>query len=174
MTIFTTKSKAQKQNASSERSLPLRFVLLSLFLAITCLLCTCESAQQNTSNTTVASASEPVKETVMESLRRPWSMKFLSEEEALLNEKDGDLLRINLTSGSRSTIAGIPQDLADSLRIDTTLYPPINAFPGAHGTNQKYNAGLFDLALDPGFATNRWLYISYAAQESERGYALRV
>ncbi|MEM1358229.1 MAG: PQQ-dependent sugar dehydrogenase, partial [Bacteroidota bacterium] len=101
-------------------------------------------------------------------------MKFLSEDEALLNEKDGDLLRINLTTGSRSTIAGIPQDLADSLRIDTTLYPPINAFPGAHGTNQKYNAGLFDLALDPDFATNRWLYISYAAQESERGYALRV
>lgn len=113
-------NKAQKPNESRKNSLPLRFVLPLFFIALIPLFSTCESAQENTAYTVAASASEPVKKTVMEGLRRPWSMKFLSEEEALLNEKDGDLLRVNLATGSRAVISGFPQDLADSLRNATS------------------------------------------------------
>lgn len=110
----------------------------------------------------------------MSGLRRPWSMKFLTEDEVLLNEKDGQLLRVNLVTGDRIPINGLPTDLADSLQIDTLAWPPKTAFPGAHGKRVKFNAGLFDVSLDPHFEQNQWVYLSYAAQEDIRGYGLRV
>ncbi len=38
----------------------------------------------------------PEKKIVMDGLLHPWSMAFLSEDEALVAEKDGDLVRVNL------------------------------------------------------------------------------
>ena len=138
-------------------------------------LCTCDRAPNGQavipSNSWDAA---PEKVTVMEDLRRPWSMTFLTEDEALLTEKDGGLLRVNLANNTKIAITGLPADLADSLTIDTSNYPPVHAFPGAHGKRLKFNAGLFDVKLDPDFDANHWAYLAYVAQESELGYALRV
>jgi aldose sugar dehydrogenase len=89
----------------------------------------------------------PVKETVLDGLKRPWAMAFLSSSEALISEKEGDLLRVNLTTRERTKIAGFPADMADSV--------------GAMGRGD--NTGKFDLVLDPDFAANQLVYLSYAA-----------
>jgi len=49
----------------------------------------------------VSIKSNPVKEIIIDSLKRPWSIAFLSEDEVLVTEKDGDL----------------PRDLTDSIRV---------------------------------------------------------
>lgn len=90
----------------------------------------------------------PVKETVMDGLKRPWGMVFLSANEALISEKEGDLLRVDLTTKSRTRIAGFPSDIADSV--------------GAYGFGD--NSGKFDVVLDPAFPSNRFVYLSYAAK----------
>ena len=41
-------------------------------------------------------AIRPEKETILEGLKRPWSMVFLSEDEVLISEKEGDLVKYNL------------------------------------------------------------------------------
>ncbi len=115
----------------------------------------------------------PKKEIIMENLARPWSMAFLSETEALLAEKEGDILKINLENKSRKAITGFPKDLADSLTIDLTKYPKGTYPMGADGFRGKYNAGIFEILLDPNFKNNQWVYISYVS-EKEKKYATKV
>ena len=170
----------------------MKVMLTGLSLLLLLFLCTCDRAfdsqvvKQSGSQVVRESDSQvvkqsgspgvarPVKETVMSGLRRPWSMKFLTENEALLNEKDGQLLRLNLLTGDRIPVKGLPVDLADSLLFDTLALPPKSAFNSAHGKRLKFNAGLFDVCLDPEFEQNQWVYLSYAAQEGIHGYGLRV
>ena len=38
-------------------------------------------------------AIRPEKETILEGLKRPWSMAFISEDEVLISEKEGDLVK---------------------------------------------------------------------------------
>ncbi|MFK8162140.1 MAG: PQQ-dependent sugar dehydrogenase [Lewinella sp.] len=154
-------------------------LILVLFLcSFTSFLCTCGRAEKSqevrASNRQGVVTSNPVKEIVMDGLKRPWSMKFLSEQEALLTEKDGELLRINLETGTREPVAGLPTDLADSLRVDTLRMSRWDTYPSAHGHVGKFNAGLLEIALDYDFSENRKVYLSYVAQTSEFGYALRV
>lgn len=42
------------------------------------------------------------KETILEGLKRPWSIAFMSEEEVLISEKDGDLIKVNLLKNNKS------------------------------------------------------------------------
>ena len=115
----------------------------------------------------------PVKEVVMEGLKRPWSMAFLSEDEALVAEKDGDLLMINLETKSRKVIDGFPDDLADSLLINVAKHPAGTHPKRADGLKKKYNTGIFDIVLDPNFDNNRWIYISYVS-ERDKQFATKV
>lgn len=89
------------------------------------------------------------KETIVEGLKRPWSMAFISEEEALISEKEGDLVLLNLVTKERKTIQGFPTDLEDSL--------------GGFGDN----TGKFEVLLDPDFKNNKYLYLSYAAKSAK-------
>jgi aldose sugar dehydrogenase len=99
----------------------------------------------------------PIKETVIDGLKRPWGMVFVAPDEVLISEKEGDLLRVNLTTRARVRIAGFPSDMADSV--------------GAFGFGD--NTGKFDIVLDPLFATNRRIYLSYAATNG-RGRTTKV
>ncbi|GAB3996550.1 hypothetical protein GCM10028807_39410 [Spirosoma daeguense] len=92
-------------------------------------------------------AIRPEKETVMEGLKRPWSIAFLSEDEALVSEKDGELVKINLLSKEKTKIVGFPSDMADSL------------------IGFGDNTGRFEILLDPNFKQNNFIYVSYAAQK---------
>ena len=74
----------------------------------------CESQQQTKQELLTI---YPAKETVVEGLKRPWSMAFLSEEVAIVSEKDGGLLKVNLNTKEKINIEGLPKDIADSLLI---------------------------------------------------------
>jgi len=109
----------------------------------------------------------PVKKVILEGLKRPWSAAFLSDNEALITEKDDALIRVDLNTKKRSNIKGFPKDLIDSITIDASKYEP-GTFPrDAIGKRLKYNAGLFDVVLHPDFENNKTLYISYASQKGD-------
>jgi len=84
---------------------------------------------------------------IVDGLKSPWAMTFLSEQEALVTEKQGNLLRIDLLTGERVKIAGLPDDL-----INTPLDGKISD-----------NAGMFDVAIHPKFQENAFVYLSYSA-----------
>jgi len=92
----------------------------------------------------------PVKEVVLDNLKSPWSIAFITDTDALISEKGGNLLRVNLTDKSRAIIDGFPDDLAN----DTA--------------GEKYkggNNGIFDVVLDPNFSENNFVYVAYSARQ---------
>lgn len=89
---------------------------------------------------------QPKKETILEGLKRPWSISFISEDEVLISEKEGDLVKINLLSKEKTRIHGFPADMDNSI------------------TGFGDNTGKFEVLLDPHFKTNKYVYLSYAAR----------
>lgn len=94
-------------------------------------------------------AIRPEKETILEGLKRPWSISFLSEDEVLISEKNGDLVKVNLLTKEKINIQGFPADMEDSL--------------AGFGDN----TGKFEILLDPDFKNNRYVYLSYAAKAAK-------
>lgn len=79
-----------------------------------------------------------VQSTVVASFDSPWAMTFLPDGRMLVTEKGGTL-RIATTAGLKSA--------------------PLGGVPAVRNQEQ---GGLLDVALHPGFATNRFVYLSYA------------
>jgi glucose/arabinose dehydrogenase len=77
-------------------------------------------------------------ETVAEGLVSPWAIAFLPDGRMLVTEKPGRL-RI--------------------IAINGTLSEPLTGVPDVAARGQ---GGLLDVALDPAFATNKIVYVSYA------------
>ena len=94
---------------------------------------------------------KPEKETILQGLKRPWSIAFISEDEVLISEKEGDLVKYNLSKKEKIIIKGFPPDMADSI----AYYHPGD------------NTGKFEVLLDTGFRNNKFIYLSYAAQTSK-------
>ncbi len=94
---------------------------------------------------------------VVDGLKSPWGLAFLSDAEALITEKEGGLLRADLETGAISSVSGLPDDLVDDVRAAARFD----------------NGGLFDVALDPDFPQTSWIYLSYAAK-SEDGRTTKV
>lgn len=78
-------------------------------------------------------------ETVTEGLEHPWSLAFLPDGRMLVTERVGRLRVIE----------------ADGQLVDE----PVAGVPEAFIAAQ---AGLMEVALDPQYAENRWIYLSYA------------
>lgn len=76
-------------------------------------------------------------ETLADELSYPWSVAFLPENEYLVAERNGQLQRL-AADGSRQALAGVPETY----------------FAG--------QGGFFDILLDPDFASNGLVYLSYA------------
>jgi glucose/arabinose dehydrogenase len=86
---------------------------------------------------------EVVVETVARDLQNPWGLTFLPDGRMLVTERPGRL-RIVSSGGQLSRpIAGLP---------------PVAA---------RGQGGLLDVALDPGFAENRRIYLSFAEDRGE-------
>jgi len=87
--------------------------------------------------------------TFVDGLEFPWSLAFLPDGSMLVTERGGRLRVIR----------------------DGRLVPdPVEGVPDVHVARQ---AGLFDVLLDPGFAQNRTVYLSYAYGTADRN-ATRV
>ncbi|RKR03487.1 glucose/arabinose dehydrogenase [Kushneria sinocarnis] len=84
------------------------------------------------------SAVELQTEVVAEGLVHPWGMAFLPEGGMLVTERPGRLRLITADGTVSEPIAGVPE------------------------VDARGQGGLLDVALDPGFAENRRLYLSYA------------
>ena len=116
----------------------------------------------------------PAKEVVLTGLNKPWSMAFISENDVLIAEKDGSLLRVNLETKERKAISGLPKDVARALQIDTAKFEK-GIFPNSlHGQTISANAGWFQVLLDPDFDQNNYVYMSYAAENIARASTTKV
>ncbi|WP_305765080.1 PQQ-dependent sugar dehydrogenase [Azohydromonas lata] len=86
-----------------------------------------------------------VVESFRDGLVRPWALAFLPDGSMLVTERPGRLRRLSADGLTLSVpITGLPAIKASTLAAE----PPLQA-------------GLFDVVLDPGFATNRLVYLSY-------------
>lgn len=89
--------------------------------------------------------------TVMSDLEQPWDLAFLGEHEILVTEKAGRLWRVDVSSGARTAVSGVPE---------VTV----------HG-----QGGLHAVVLHPQFSRNGLVYLSYAAPgEKGRGTTTHV
>ncbi len=77
-------------------------------------------------------------ETVARGLQNPWALAFLPDGRLLVTERPG---RLRIVS------------------MDGTVSAPLAGIPAVYASGQ---GGLLDVALDPAFATNRLVYLSYA------------
>ena len=84
-------------------------------------------------------------------------MAFVTAETVLITEKEGGLILADLATGQKTEIAGLPADLPGNIR----------------GAIPFDNSGLFDVALDPDFERDPFVYLSYSA-ETERGLTTKV
>ncbi len=116
----------------------------------------------------------PTKEVVLTGLNRPWSMAFFSENDVLIAEKDGSLLRVNLKTKERKAISGLPEDVARAVFIDSTKFER-GIFPKSlHGQTLSANAGWFQVLLDPDFSQNKYIYLSYSAENKARASTTKI
>ncbi len=111
---------------------------------------------QHKTNTSVINL--PSKHVIMDGLNHPWSISFLSNTEALVSEKDGNLLRINLDTKEKYIIKGFPSDLTDSIRA----------------VHFGDNSGIFEVLIDQDAKEKPWVYLSYAAKNEGLGTTTKV
>lgn len=91
------------------------------------------------------------REVVIDDLSDPWGMAFLDANEVLVTEKAGRLLRIDLETGDRNPIQGLPVDIVRNIGEVDSLD----------------QAGLFEVLIDPEYPAIDWVYLSYAAQADD-------
>lgn len=91
-----------------------------------------------------------VAETVAGGLVHPWALEFLPDGRMLVTERTG---RLRIVSA------------------DGTVSQPLTGVPEVRAVSQ---GGLLDVALDPDFATNRLVYLSFAAPDGERNSGTAV
>jgi aldose sugar dehydrogenase len=91
-----------------------------------------------------ASAHEYQIETLAEGLNHPWSIAFLPDGRMLVTERAG---RLRVIEEGR------------------LLEEPVQGVPKAYVRSQ---AGLFEVMLDPAYADNGWIYLSFAHGTAER------
>jgi aldose sugar dehydrogenase len=126
----------------------MRMVLLSL--AATVLLAGASPAQQSPTRLSFKTERhEVVVERVANGLQNPWGLAFLPDGRMLVTERPG---RIRVAS------------------TDGKLSEPLSGVPVVEARGQ---GGLLDIALDPAFAQNRLVYVSYA-ERREGGAATAV
>ena len=83
-------------------------------------------------------------ETIASGLDHPWGIAFLPDGSALVTERPGQLRRLSPDGALSEPLAGVPE--ADA----------------------RDQGGLLDVALDPAFAENRLVYLSFSEPGPER------
>lgn len=75
-------------------------------------------------------------------LNEPWGVEFIGPDTALVTEKSGKLWQVS--SNSRNEIIGIPASV------------------------DKRQGGLMDVAIDPDYAENGWVYLSFTHADEDK------
>ncbi len=99
--------------------------------------CNGEEVARETAAAPPAAAGAPAIETVAEGLRFPWGLVFLPGGDMLVTEREGGVKRIT-AAGQVSDVSGGPTAVL-----------------------QQGQSGLTDIALDPRFAENGYVYIAF-------------
>jgi glucose/arabinose dehydrogenase len=86
---------------------------------------------------------EVIVETVARDLQNPWGLAFLPDNRLLVTERPGRLRLVDQAGNLSEPITGLPRIAA------------------------RGQGGLLDVALDPNFAQNRFVYLSYAEDRGE-------
>lgn len=81
----------------------------------------------------------PTVEPRVTGLNSPWAVAWINQHTVLITERPGRLLEVDLNTGTRRVVSGLPAITA---------------------TGQ---GGLLDVAVDPNFADNQWIYLSLSA-----------
>ncbi|MCZ8165149.1 PQQ-dependent sugar dehydrogenase [Silanimonas sp.] len=95
------------------------------------------AAQANTQNTPSQLGTVRVT-TIATGLQNPWGLAFLPDGNFLVTERPGRLRVVTPQGGVSTALTGVPAVFAQG------------------------QGGLLDVALDPAFATNRRVYLSFA------------
>jgi glucose/arabinose dehydrogenase len=82
-------------------------------------------------------------QTVLSGLEEPWAFEFIADNEVLITQRRGKLLRYRLGDDSPREVAGLPQV-----------------------SSEHQQAGLLDVALHPDFARNQRIYFSFAKSDA--------
>lgn len=90
-------------------------------------------------NTTHTEKIDITVDTIQTGIAVPWGLAFLPNGDILITDKAGELRVIRKNKIEEEPVGGVPK-----------VYT-------------RGQAGLFDIELDPDFAKNGWLYLSYAA-----------
>jgi glucose/arabinose dehydrogenase len=88
---------------------------------------------------------------VARELEFPWSIAFLPDGDLLVTERPGRLRLIHDGELVAAPVAGVPEVVSGGI-----------------------SAGLFDLALHPDFATNRYVYFTYTKAVPDEGNRLAI
>lgn len=115
------------------------------------LIATCIVASHNATATadTISTLLTPAKIETLAKLDHPWGMEFLPDGRLLITEKPG---RLRLYS-------------------DGELSPPLAGVPSVEHKDQ---GGLLDVAVDPDFARNAYVYLSYTEAADEQPKDARI
>ena len=111
--------------------------LLKLTLIVFSLLACQQSSSAQAARTVVSSHGILNIENLKNGLHHPWGMAFLNQGRVLITERRGRLLSVNIKQNKTRVIGGLPKIIAQG------------------------QGGLLDVAIDPEFKKNRWVYISY-------------
>lgn len=121
-------------NTITRHSTPLSFNMLINFLFVLCF-----SLPAVSQKSTVVTEAGPVKvETLAEKLDHPWGMAFLPDGRLLVTERAGSLRIMDTDHNLSEPLSGVPEVFAQG------------------------QGGLLDVALDPNFSQNNFVYLSYA------------
>lgn len=101
------------------------------------------AAQQAALTQTLSTQSGPVTVTRLTKLDNPWGMVFLPDGRLLITEKPGRL-RVYENGELSAPVAGVP------------------------GVDYQGQGGLLDVTIDPDFARNGWVYLSYSEAAAQQ------
>lgn len=116
-----------------------------------CLLIACSTGPSDSVVDPIAApvaASKVKAELVTDGLQNPWGMVFLPEGKILVTEKNGKIVLIENGTITNDNVAGGPE------------------------SKSQGQGGLLDIELHPDFATNNWVYFTYASDEGEGNGAM--
>ena len=134
--------------ATFVRSLPLIVSLCAIGQGATAL---ADSAVPEVPTVRLLNVENAVLDQVFPDLDQAWAFEFVGPDQVLVTEIRGQLVRVDLASGTRIEIDGLPAIATD-----------------------KAQTGLLDLALHPDFADNRRIYFSYVEADASGSYFATV